>query len=393
MAYEAPQAATDAGPRRTSRRPRGYAVLLSVRRIAPTTPGSYDPLTVCPAPFAAVRSSRSPMPASSAAPVYAGIDIGGTNIKIGLVGDDAKPLAYHSIPTQQQDGPEAAAERAAATIKELAEEAGVDESAIKAVGLASPGPMDLKSGMLLCPGNLPAWHNTPLRDLYAKATGLPVNYENDANAAAYGEYWGGAAAQYDSLVMITLGTGVGGGVIINDRVINGEHSCGGEIGHIIIDASPTAPLNSLGVRGTLEGFCGSYGVVGQARRILADVFVETSLRDSIDAGEKLTPLLVANAAEAGDEVALSIVDETARYLAVGIVTTVHTVDPEAVVIGGALNFGGAGHPLGERFLAAIRKQAYARMIPSLRKAITIDFAQLGGEAGYIGAAGLARKGL
>ncbi|TWT42732.1 ROK family protein [Botrimarina hoheduenensis] len=329
------------------------------------------------------------MPEANQAAVYAGIDIGGTNIKIGLVGDDAQPIAFRSIPTQQEDGPGAVAERVAATLQELAAEAGL-KKALHAVGLASPGPMDLKAGMLLCPGNLPAWHNTPLRDLFAKATGLRVNYENDANAAAYGEYWGGAGAKYNSLVMVTLGTGVGGGIILNDRVLDGEHSCGGEIGHIIIDASPTAPLNSLGIRGSLEGYCGSYGVVAQARRILADQFVETSLRDSIEAGEELSPLLIANAAEAGDAIAHQIVLDTARYLAIGIVTVVHTIDPEAVVIGGSLTFGGAGHPLGERFLAEVRNQTRQRLIPSLRDAIAIDFAELGGNAGYIGAAGLAR---
>ncbi|MEN0111324.1 MAG: ROK family protein [Planctomycetota bacterium] len=326
----------------------------------------------------------------AAAPIYAGVDIGGTNMKLGLVADDATTLAYESIPTAQDRGPEDAAHRVAAKLAELAEEAGVSLDAVPAVGLASPGPMDLKTGTLICPGNLPAWHNTPLRRLFAEATRKPVNYENDANAAAYGEYWAGAGGRFDSLVMVTLGTGVGGGVILEDRVIDGEHSCGGEIGHIIIDPADDAPLNSLGVRGTLEGYCGSYGVVHQVRRLLADPFVETSLRDSVDAGEKLTPLLVANAAEAGDEVALSVVLRTAKLLAVGIVTVVHTVDPQAVVIGGSLTFGGAGHPLGERFLAEIREQTIRRLIPSLRDQLSIEFAELGGKAGYIGAAGLAR---
>jgi glucokinase len=322
--------------------------------------------------------------------VYAGVDIGGTNIKIGLVSDDAQTLAFESIPTDADYGPKHAAQRVAHEIGRLAESAGVAMAEIVAVGLASPGPMDLKTGVLLCPGNLQAWHNTPLRDLFAEATGKRVNYENDANAAAYGEYWTGAGDRFDSLVMVTLGTGVGGGIILDDKVIDGAHSCGGEIGHIIIDASDEAPLNSLGIRGTLEGYCGSYGVVGRAQAALADRFVETSLRDSVEGGEELTPLLVANAAEAGDEVALRIVLDTARYLAIGIVTVVHTVDPEAIVIGGAMTFGGAGHPLGERFLAAVREHATARLIPSLRGQKPIEFAKLGSKAGYIGAAGLAR---
>lgn len=325
-----------------------------------------------------------------AAPVYAGVDIGGTNIKIGLVDDGAETLAFESIPTDQATGPEDAAQRVTECLKRLAKEAGTTLDKVAGVGLASPGPMDLKTGMLLCPGNLPAWHDTPLKEVFAKATGLPVTYENDANAAAYGEYWAGAGDRYKSMVMVTLGTGVGGGVILEDRIVDGAHSCGGEIGHIIVDPSDDAPLNYFGVRGSLEALCGSYGVVGRAKRLLADKFVDTSLRDSFDAGEVLTPLLVANAAEAGDQVALRVVMETAKYLGIAIVTVIHTVDPEAVVIGGALTFGGAGHPLGERFLSEVQSQARGRLIPSLRHQKVIQFAQLGSKAGYIGAAGVAR---
>jgi glucokinase len=323
-------------------------------------------------------------------PLYAGVDIGGTNIKVGLVSDDAQEVAHESIPTQQEEGPKAAAERVAACVDRLVAKVGATRQDVAALGLASPGPMDLPSGMLLCPGNLPAWHHTPLRDLFAKATGMPVAYENDANAAAFGEYWAGAGAKYDSLVMVTLGTGVGGGIILDDKLIDGAHSCGGEIGHIIIDSSDDAPLNSLGVRGTLEGWCGSYGVVHQVRRVLADQFVETSLRDAVEGGEELTPLLVSNAAEAGDEVAMGIIKNTAKLLAIGIVTVVHTVDPQAICIGGSMTFGGAGHPLGEKFLAEIRAQAKPRLISSLRDKLVIEFAELGGRAGYIGAAGVAR---
>lgn len=325
-----------------------------------------------------------------ASPIYAGVDIGGTNIKVGLVDDQAKTLAYESIPTESERGAEDAAQRVNALLERLAVEASLSLADLAAVGLASPGPMDLNTGVLLCPGNLPEWHNTPMRDLFAKATGKPVQYENDANAAAYGEFWSGAGDRFNSLVLFTLGTGVGGGIIIGDRPIDGAHSCGGELGHIIIDASDDAPLNSLGIRGTLEGYCGSYGVVGRAEAAMADRFVDTSLRDSVEGGEELTPLLVANAAEAGDEVAFKVVMDTARYLAIGVVSAAHTIDPEGIVIGGAMTFGGAGHPLGERFLAEVREQTTVRLIPSLRGQIAIEFAQLGGKAGYIGAAGLAR---
>ncbi|TWT78479.1 Glucokinase [Posidoniimonas polymericola] len=319
---------------------------------------------------------------------YAGIDIGGTNIKLGILDDLGNRIAYRSIPTQQEGGPAAAAERSAKAISEMASEARISE--IRRVGLATPGPMDLQSGMLICPGNLPAWHNTPIRDLFSKATGVPVTYANDANAAAWGEYWRGAGAEYASMVMLTLGTGVGGGIVLNEQLVEGQHSCGAEIGHIIIDASDDAPINSLGIRGSLEGYCGAYGVVGQAERLLEDKSVETSLRAKAAAGD-LTPKVVAIEADAGDAAALSIVMNTAKLLAIGVVTCAHMVDPNSVVIGGGLNFGGAGTPLGDKFIEEVRAQTRCRLIPTLRDKLHIDFALLGGDAGFTGAAGLARR--
>lgn len=322
--------------------------------------------------------------------LLAGVDVGGTNIKIGLVDGVGQSLAYRSIPTQQEEGPDRAMQRVAETIAELAGQIDTSTDSLSGVGLATPGPMDVDAGMLLTPGNLQAWHNTPIRALLAGAIGKPVAYANDANAAAFGEYWRGAGQRFDSMVLFALGTGVGGGIIIDGKLIEGSHRCGAEVGHIIIDSAEDAPLNTLGIRGTLEGYCGSYGVVGQAERALADHFLESSLRDSITGGEHLTPLLIANAAQAGDELANKVVLDTARYLAIGIVTLVHTIDPNAVVIAGGLNFGGAGHPLGERFLAEVRSQTESRLIQSIRGAVAIEFATLGSDAGYIGAAGLAK---
>lgn len=330
---------------------------------------------------------------SSKAPnnIYAGVDVGGTNIKVGLVDDQGNSLAFSSFPTEQEKGAESAMQRAADVIRDLAGKHINYPGSLASVGLVTPGPMDLVAGKLLDPGNLPAWHGAPVREQLAVACELPVTYANDANAAAYGEYWCGAGRNHENLVMLTLGTGVGGGIILGDHLIEGSHGAGGEIGHIIIDSDDNAPLNSLDIRGTLEGYCGSYGVVGRAEAALADHFAESSLRDSVADGEHLTPLLIANAAEAGDELATKVVFDTAKYLAIGIVTCIHMIDPNAVVIGGAMTFGGAGHPLGERFLEEVRRQARQRMIKSLRETVAIDFAQLGKDAGYIGAAGLARR--
>jgi glucokinase len=326
-------------------------------------------------------------------PFYAGCDVGGTNMKIGLVDSQGHGVAFQSIPTLQEQGPHEATRRMGEVVRKLAQDLGLGQSDIVRVGLATPGPMDIPTGMLICPGNLPAWHNSPIQQMMSDACGLPVTFANDANAAAYGEFWRGAGEKFDHMVLLTLGTGLGAGIIVDDRLVVGAHSCGGECGHIIIDSRDDAPVNSLGIRGSLEGYVSSGGVVDRTRQALAASSTPSSLRGLADSGnpDDLTPLEIAKAAEAGDQIALGVILDTARYLAIGIVTIVHTVDPETVVLGGAMTFGGAGHPLGERFLAEVRAQAKSRMIASLRDQVAIDFALLGGAAGYIGAAGLARQ--
>ncbi|RIK74418.1 MAG: glucokinase [Planctomycetota bacterium] len=323
-------------------------------------------------------------------PLFVGVDVGGTNIKIGIVDDSGRTVAYRSVATDEPRGPADAARRIGEAFRHLTASTGLEEGAVARLGLATPGPMDIPQGVIIEPGNLPHWHNAPIRDMVGQACGLPVTFANDANAAAYGEFWAGAARQYRSMVLFTMGTGIGGGIIVEEMLIEGVHSCGGELGHIIIDSHDDAPLNSLGIRGTLEGYCGAYGVVRRTQEAIA-AGRATSLNKRIAAGEELTPLMIAEEAEGGDQLSLDIIMETARYMAIGAVTAIHAIDPESVVIGGAMTFGGEGHPLGERFMARLREEAASRMIASLRDKIHIDFAALGGDAGYIGAAGLARR--
>lgn len=322
-------------------------------------------------------------------PLVAGIDVGGTNIKIGLVDQAGSQPAYTKIATQQALGPHDAARRTAQAVKELRSELGLAQADVSCAGLATPGPMDLERGMLLRPGNLPAWHNSPVQQLFSDAVGLPVTYANDANAAAFGEYWVGGGADVDNMMLVTLGTGIGSGVIVDGRLLVGAHGAGGELGHIVIDCRESAVPNSLGLRGTLEGECGSYGVVRRANEALARQSSSSLLAGDTATG--ITPLAIAEAAEAGDQLALGIVMDTARLLAAGLASGIHTVDPERVLIGGAMTFGGAGHPLGEQFLATVRRETAARIFESLRDKVEIAFAQLGGDAGFIGAAGLARQ--
>ncbi len=321
-------------------------------------------------------------------PLFVGVDVGGTNIKLGLVDDAGRTVGYHSIPTQADRGPEDAVQRIAEGVEHLLQQAGAKPSDVARIGLATPSA-DISTGKVSEPGNLAQWWHFPIRQCVSDACNLPVRYANDANAAAYGEFWSGAGTADHSMVMLTLGTGVGGGIIVGDQLIEGAHSFGGECGHILIDPSDDARVDSFGKAGSLEAYCGAYAIVGRTNDAL-DTNRESTLQAVRSGGHEITPLDIAKAAESGDELAQEIVMHTARFLALGIVTFIHTIDPTSVVIGGGVSFGGAGHPLGEAFLQRIRDEVRPRLLSSLQETLHIEFAQLGGDAGYIGAAGLAR---
>ena len=322
-------------------------------------------------------------------PFFAGIDLGGTNIKVGLVDDEGRTLAWLSEPTHVAKGPEYGARRMGEAVLKVVEQAGLAKSDVVAVGLGTPGMMDIPAGMLLTPGNLQGWWHFPIRDRVSHYCGLPVVFANDAGAAAYGEFWVGRGRAFHSMVLFTLGTGVGGGIIIGDLSLEGENSAGAELGHIIIDYNDEARLCTCGHRGHLEAYASATAVVHRIQEALSTGGA-SSLNARLRAGSELTSLVVAEEAERGDDLSRSIVLETARYLGIGTVSVMHTIDPSGVLIGGAMSFGGHDAQLGRDFLARIREEVAHRAIGVLAERTEIDFAALGGDAGYIGAAGIAR---
>ncbi len=322
-------------------------------------------------------------------PLYAGVDLGGTNIKAALVDDLGRLVAFHTEKTHADRGPEDAAARMGEAVHVLARQVGIATADIAAVGLGSPGPLDLAAGTIVRAGNLVGWDNFPLRDRVAAHCGLPVTFANDANAAAYGEFWVGSGRAYDSLVLLTLGTGVGGGIIVGDTNIEGAHSHGSECGHMIVDPSPEARMCPCGHAGHLEAYSSAKSLVARAEEAIA-AGASGSLAAAVAAGERLTPILVGREAEAGDPLATELVMETARWLGIGIVSLMHAIDPEAVMIGGAMTFGGERAPVGRAFLERIRAEVHRRTFPTLIEKTRIGYATLGGDAGSIGAAGLAR---
>jgi glucokinase len=325
-------------------------------------------------------------------PFFVGIDLGGTYVKVGVIDDLGRTLYFGSEPTLVPEGPEAGARRMGAAVRKAIAGAGLKPEQVAGVGLGSPGTMDVPGGRLVDPANLDGWQDFPIRDRVAFHAGFPIAFANDARAAAFGELWlgyGRGRSDLHSLIVLTLGTGIGCGIILNGRVHDGEHSHGGEFGHSIINFHDDARQCGCGKLGHFEAYASATAVTRRAQEAL-DAGRPSSLRGRLGPGVVLEAKLVAEEAEKGDELSGELVLQTARYLAVGIVTLMHTLDPQAILIGGAATFGGHGSPVGSRFLAEVRAEVGRRAYRYLVERTEIDFALLGSEAGYIGAAAIAR---
>jgi glucokinase len=299
----------------------------------------------------------------TAPPLFVGLDVGGTTMKAGVVDDAGRPLTDPvSLPTEPESGQEQGLATMAETVRRAVAAAGLALDRIAAVGVATPGTMDLKAGVILDPPNLKPWRNVPVRQFIADAFGKPTAFQNDANAAAVGEHWAGAGKGVRSLVLFTLGTGIGGGIIIDDRVLEGEHSHGAELGHTKIEMT-AARLCGCGKRGCLEAYASATAVVQRAHEALNADRGRSALRGVVrDHG-----------------------DLTARYLAVGAANLMHVVDPDVVAFAGGMT------AAGESFLARIRAHVrdYAFPVPAAK--CDVRYAELGSDAGFIGAAGCARQ--
>jgi glucokinase len=317
-------------------------------------------------------------------PLFVGLDVGGTTMKAGVVDDAGRPLSAVSLPTEAHRGQEFGLVRMCETIRRAVAEAGLGLGQVAAVGVATPGLMDLPAGIILDPPNLKPWRNVPVRQHVRDAFGVPTAFQNDANAAAYGEYWAGAGRGVHSMGLFTLGTGVGGGIILGDRILEGEHSHGAELGHMKIEM--TRPrLCGCGRRGCLEAYASATAVVKRAQEALAEDGGRSALHAvARDRGE-LTARDVFDAAAAGDGLAARVVEDTAYYLAVGAMNLMHVIDPDMIV------FGGGMIAAGDAFLERIRHHVRELAFPVPAERTRIRYAQLGGDAGFIGAAACGRQ--
>lgn len=319
----------------------------------------------------------------SNAPYFVGLDVGGSAMKAGVVGDAGSPLGSVTLPTEAHRGQEFGLARMGEAIREAARAAGLALADVTAIGVATPGLLDIPAGVILDPPNLKPWKDVPVRDRIAAMFGKPTAFQNDANAAAVGESWAGAGRGLASLVFFTLGTGVGGGIVLDGEVLEGRHSHGAELGHLKIEM--TNPRRcTCGRLGCLEAYASALAVVKRATEALDEARGHSVLHERRSQGE-LTARDVFDAAAAGDELADRVVERTAYYLAIGAMNAMHTIDPDVVVFGGGMIAAGEG------FLRRIRDHVRDLAFPVPAERTLIRYAQLGTDAGFIGAAGCARR--
>jgi glucokinase len=250
--------------------------------------------------------------------------------------------------------------------------------------VATPGTMDIPAGIILDPPNLRPWQNVPVRRHIQETFKVPTAFQNDANAAAYGEYWVGAGKGTRSMVLFTLGTGIGCGIVIDDEVIEGRHSHGAEVGHTKIEISNPRQCG-CGRWGCLEAYASATAVVKRTLEALNGDGGRSSLHGVLRELGDLTSRDIFEAAAKGDSLAEKIVEDTAFYLAVGSTNMMHTIDPDMVV------FGGGMIASGNSFLERIQRHVKKLAFPVPAEKTQICFAQLGTDAGFIGAAACARK--
>ena len=305
----------------------------------------------------------------------AGIDLGGTTIKIGLL-DDEGNLTKKEIPTDSGSGYQAVFQRISACILSMLEEGGRSPSELEHVGMASPGILSEDGTEILFAANL-GFTGVRAVDELKKYFSCPVSLKNDADAAALGEHVYGAGKGCRSTVTITVGTGIGAGIIINDQIMAGSFHSGGEIGHQIIAAN--GKECACGQRGCMERYCSASALIEDAKERLA-CYPDSELA-GIDSARPLNAKDIFEAAARGDIPAAAAVDNFIHYLGIGVINVINILQPQAVIIGGGVS--GAGKNLTEPLEAYVRTHI---LFGEKNFRTAIRCASLGNDAGMIGAA-------
>lgn len=304
-----------------------------------------------------------------------GIDVGGTFIKAGLVSPDGAVVAKDESASEADRGPDHMIVRMAAAANRLRTIA-PKGATIVGVGLGMPGTLSHRDGIVFMPPNLPGWKNVPVAALLRERTGLSVSLENDANCAAVAEFTCGAGRGRQHLVLLTLGTGVGGGIVLNGKLWRGADECAAEVGHTLVQMN--GRRCGCGQLGCLEAYASASSTAMRAEEAIK-AGRPSSLLAELRAKGRLSSLDVVNAAGAGDALANEIWTETCRYLAIACLNLHHTVNPELIVLAGGMC------AAGERLLSPVMNAVHEFGSRMINKSPTICLAELGNDAGFVGA--------
>lgn len=312
-----------------------------------------------------------------------GVDLGGTTIAVGVLpldGGNGDVLAMDTQATEANKGAKFVVDRIVSmvnkAIQTVCEQHGGTKDDFAGIGIGSPGPLDRATGTIINTPNL-GWRNFPLRDLISNAVGLPAALDNDANCATYGEWWLGAGKNVDTLVGFTLGTGIGGGIVLKGEIFHGASDVAGELGHMTIDS--TGRRCNCGNYGCLEAYASGPNIAARAVEGI-EAGAETVLPDLVDGDlSRITAATVYEGAVLGDAYSNEVMKETAKFLGTGIANIVNILNPELVVIAGGVT------KAGDHLLVPLKAEVRRRAFKSAEEVCRIVPADLMGTAGVIGA--------
>ncbi len=305
-----------------------------------------------------------------------GIDVGGTNVKIALVDSNGKIGYSDTIPTRAEMGYEYTVNNMKQAIRDLLTETKLSPKDIEGIGFGLPGQVDFKSGIVRLITNIPGWVEIPLAKMIEDEFHIPTRIDNDVRCAALGELNFGAGKGCENLICITVGTGIGSGLIVNGKLVRGASNAAGEIGHIKLQMHD-GPICGCGDTGCLEAFASGPSIVAMAEEYIMGG-KSTKYREMAN-GNDITPFIVAEAAKAGDAVAQRIYTKMGEYIGIGLASVVNLLNPEKIIIGGGV--AGAGDILMNPLKETLKKRA----MKIAGDTVEVVPAQLGNTAGVIGA--------
>ncbi len=299
-------------------------------------------------------------------------DVGGTNTRVAIVNSEGEIHTHLKRRTRCKKGKDEMLPFLISLFHETIKDSKLPLEMIKGLGVGFPGPLDAQAGIIFNPPNLPGWNNVSLRNILENEFGIPVSIENDANAAALGEWWKGVGIGTQGFVCITLGTGVGGGIILGGKLWYGASSMAGEIGHTTV--IPNGIPCTCGNSGCLEAYASARGITDRTQRVLAK---------TDEGGQSETVLTfenIYNMAVQGDDRVLSLIQETGVILGIAVANLANLLNPEMVAL-----FGGVTN-LGEKLLDPMREEVKKRAFEKAREPLSIEVAKLGDTSGLLGAA-------